>query len=118
MDNDKNITIYKCYSFHLRDESNKYDYDLGYVYLYKKDTKLILYHQKDSFSQFEKIYNILTFDMDYEIPEYYYRKIIDSFLLNGFNSNTYYNYIMYDIFKKNATYIFNQYKQKIKNLQN
>jgi hypothetical protein len=56
--------------------------------------------------------------MEHEIPEYYYKKIIDSFLLNGFNSNTCYNYLMYDIFKKNATNIFNHYKQKIKNLQN
>lgn len=109
-----NITVYKCFSFHLRDETNKYDYDLGYVYLYKKDTKLILYHKKDSFSQYENIHNILTFDMEYEIPDYYYRKIIKSFLLNGFNSNTIYNYLMYDILIKNATHIFNVYKQKIK----
>ena len=114
-----NNQIYKC-CLHLRDESNIDNYDLGHAYLYKKDNILILYRGRDStrhLNKLENIQNILTFDMEDEIPDNYYNKIIESFLLNGFDSNTCYNYSMFDLFKKNAKHIFNSYKDRIKLLK-
>ena len=90
---------YKCFHLHLRNESNIDNYDLGHAYMYKNNNTIILYSKRDStkyLNKFENIQRILTFDMENEIPDIYYNKIVESFLLNGFNSNTCYNYSMYN----------------------
>jgi hypothetical protein len=117
MENNRYDSVFKCY-LHLRDESNMYDKDLGHAYLYKNGTKLIIYCAKDSIRHLYTLENrrtILVFDMENDIPNDYYDKIIEKFLRNGFYSNTCYNYSMYNLFIQNAKQVFTFYKTLINN---
>ena len=61
---------------------------------------------------------LLKFDMENNIPNYYYDKIIEKFLRNGFYSNTCHNYSMLNLLIQNAKQVFTFYKNLIINDKN
>jgi len=111
-----NIKTLRC-PLYLRNETNdNYKVDLGHAYIDIIDNHAIrLRCAKNSTShlyELENHMNLLYLDMENDIPSKYYKDIEYNFL-NGFNSNTCYNYSMFGLFKNNAIIFLNNLKLKI-----